>query len=215
MLKALSVNSFTDHTLAQFLDQLSSSNPTPGGGTAAALSGALAASLLQMVCRLKIGKKNYLSAAAAMRARLEQLEPLRRELLELMEQDSVAYARVMEAYQLPKANDAEKSARDNAIETALKHATDVPLRVAELCGALLSHAQFIAAEGNQNAASDAGVGALLADAGLQGAVMNVRINLAGIRDAAFAQDRRARAEPLAQNALTQTAEIQRIVQSRM
>jgi len=209
------VNSFTDHTLAQFLDELSSSNPTPGGGTASALSGALAASLLQMVCRLTIGKKNYLSVDAAMHARLEQIVPLHRELLELMDKDSAAYARVMDAYQLPKANDAEKSTRENAIQAALQHATDVPLRVAELCGALIAHARFIATEGNKNAASDAGVAVLLAHAGARGAALNVRINLANIRDAAFAQDRRAKSEALLEHADKESQAIIDLLQTKI
>ncbi|MBI3740565.1 MAG: cyclodeaminase/cyclohydrolase family protein, partial [Chloroflexi bacterium] len=96
---------FAEETLAQFLDQLSSSNPTPGGGTASALSGALAASLLLMVCRLTIGKKGYESIDARLRDEIAQIEPLRAELIALMQRDSEAYARVMDAYKLPKQSD--------------------------------------------------------------------------------------------------------------
>ncbi len=187
---------FTQQTLQQFLDELASGNPVPGGGAVSALSGALAASLLMMVCRLTIGKKGYETVETEMRDALTRLEPLRAELIALMQEDSDAYARVMEAYKLPKTTDSEKAARAAAIQAALKRATAAPVQVAELTHQVASIAHAVVAKGNQNAASDARVGMLLAHAGLRGAAMNVRINLGAVKDEIFVNTRRARMDEL-------------------
>ena len=201
--------------LQQFLDELASAQAVPGGGSVAALSGALAAALLAMVCRLTIGKKSYESVSAEMETLLSRVEPFQFELRELMQADMDAYARVMDTYKLPKASEAEKLARTNAIQDALKHASDVPLRVAELCAQLIELARPIAQNGNKNAASDAGVGALMAEAGLRGAAFNVSINLGSIQDQAFLSTHRARVEKLIENAARQKHEILGIVEGRM
>lgn len=182
--------------LQTFLDELASGEPVPGGGSVAALSGALAASLVAMVCRLTIGKQGYESVGDEMQAILARADSLRRELRDLMQADMDAYARVMDAYRLPKASAAEKAARTRAIQDALKDASDVPLRVAERCATVLDLARLVAEKGNQNAASDAGVGALMAEAGLRGAVLNVSTNLAAIKDDAFVRAHRARVTQL-------------------
>ena len=201
--------------LQQFLDELASAQAVPGGGSVAALSGALAAALLAMVCRLTIGKKSYESVSAEMETLLSRVEPFQFELRELMQADMDAYARVMDTYKLPKASEAEKLARTNAIQDALKHASDVPLRVAELCAQLIELARPIAQKGNKNAASDAGVGALMAEAGLRGAAFNVSINLGSIKDPGFVSTHRARVEKLIENAAQQKQEILGIVEGRM
>ena len=201
--------------LQQFLAELASAEAVPGGGSVAALSGALAAALLAMVCRLTIGKKGYESVGAEIETLLSRVEPLQFELRELMQADMDAYARVMDTYKLPKASEAEKLARTNAIQDALKHASDVPLRVAELCAQLIELARPIAQKGNKNAASDAGVGALMAEAGLRGAAFNVSINLGSIKDPGFVSTHRARVEKLIENAAQQKQEILGIVEGRM
>lgn len=188
--------SFAAKPLQTFLDELASGEPVPGGGSVAALSGALAASLVAMVCRLTIGKQGYESVGGEMQAILARADSLQRELRDLVQADMDAYARVMDAYRLPKVSAAEKAARTRAIQDALKHASDVPLRVAERCATVLDLARLVAAKGNQNAASDAGVGALMAEAGLRGAVLNVSTNLAAIKDDTFVRDRRARVAQL-------------------
>jgi len=206
---------FSDKTLQAFLDEVASAEPAPGGGSVAALSGALGASLVAMVCRLTIGKKGYEAVSAEMQTILPRAEALQRELRDLMQADTDAYARVMDAYKLPKQTDAEKAARTRAIQDALKHASDIPLRVAELCAQVLELARPVAEKGNKNAASDGGVGALMAEAGLRGAAFNVSINLGAINDEAFVREHRARVQQLLADAEQRKNEIMKIVESRL
>lgn len=206
---------FASNSLQSFLDQVASAEPAPGGGSVAALSGALGASLVAMVCRLTIGKKGYEAVSAEMELILPRAEELQRGLRDLMQADTDAYARVMDAYKLPKQTDAEKSARTRAIQDALKHASDVPLRVAELCAQVLELARPIAEKGNKNAASDGGVGALMAEAGLRGAALNVSINLGAINDELFVRRHRERVQKLLADAEQRKREILQIVEGRM
>jgi formiminotetrahydrofolate cyclodeaminase len=207
--------SFSNKSIQMFLDELASAEPVPGGGTVAALSGALGASLVAMVCRLTIGKKNYEAVSAEMQTILSRAEALQRELTDWMQADTDAYARVMDAYKLPKTTEAEKAARTQAIQAALQHAAEVPLRVAECCAEVLTLARVVVEKGNPNATSDGGVGALMAHAGLRGAAYNVLINLGGIRDDAFAQERRARVTALAAEAERLAREISNLVEKKL
>ena len=207
--------SFSNKSIQMFLDELASAEAVPGGGTVAALSGALGASLVAMVCRLTIGKKNYEAVSAEMQTILPRAEALQRELTDLMQADTDAYARVMDAYRLPKATEEEKTARTRAIQAALQHAAEVPLRVAECCVEVLTLARVVVEKGNPNATSDGGVGALMAHAGLRGAAYNVLINLGSIRDDAFAQDRRARVTALATEAERLAREISSLVEKKL
>lgn len=183
-------------TLEQFLEELSSSSPAPGGGSAAALAGATGAALTAMVARLTIGRKNYQNVSAEFEALLPRADALRVELLQLLHDDATSYTRVMTAYQLPRDTDAEKETRTTAIQAALKEASEIPLRVADACAEILEMSETTAAHGNKNAASDAGAGALMAEAGLRAALLNVEINLGLIQDAAFVSKMRAAVEPL-------------------
>jgi len=159
------------------LDRFASVDPTPGGGSAAALAGATAAALVAMVC----GMPRTRTGDAAERARLDgALADARAtgdRLRRLVDEDSAAYDAVGAAYKLPKATDEEKASRRRAVDAAVSVATDVPLRTAEACLAVLAAAQVAAENGNPNAASDARTAAALAWAGLKGAAENVRINL--------------------------------------
>lgn len=189
---------FSESTLTAFTFDLASAAPAPGGGSAAALSGALGASLVAMVCRLTIGRKNYQEVSATFETILPRAEALRAELLDSIQLDADSYSQVMNAYQLPKESDAEKNARTLAIQNALKQAAETPLRVANACAQILEMAEFAASNGNKNAASDAGAGALMAEAGLRAAMLNVEINLGLIQDETFNANRRAALEPLKQ-----------------
>ena len=201
--------------LASFLDQVASAEPVPGGGSVAALSGALGASLVSMVCRLTIDKKGYESVSDEIQSILPRAEKLEHELRDLMQADNDAYARVMDAYKLPKSTDAEKVARTNAIQDALKHASSVPLQVAERCAQVLELALPVSAKGNKNAASDGGVGALMAEAGLRSAALNVSINLGSITDPAFVEEHRRRVNMLIAEADLIKREILKIVEGRI
>ncbi len=208
-------NSLVNKPLGQFLDELDSAEPVPGGGSAAALAGALAASLLSMVCRLTLDKKGYESVAVDMRQLLAYIEPKRAELRQLMQADVDAYADVMRAYQLPKTTPAEKQTRAQVIQESLKRASEVPFRVVEVCASLLDLAPSVAAKGNRHAISDAGVGALMAEAGLRGAALNVSINLASIQDKSFVHDYRARLEDLGSIATRRKQETIAIVEGKL
>ncbi|MBN1641604.1 MAG: cyclodeaminase/cyclohydrolase family protein [Anaerolineae bacterium] len=186
----------TDKTLVAFLDALSSSAPAPGGGSVAALSGALGAALVSMVCNLTLGKKKYADVEEQIAALVEQSEALRLRLTDLLEADVKAYTGVSEAYRLPHDTDERKAARSAAIQDALKKATVVPMQVAEACCQVLDLCTPAAEMGNIYAVSDAGVAALMAEAGLRSAALNVIININAIKDQAFAGEMRSQLDGL-------------------
>jgi formiminotetrahydrofolate cyclodeaminase len=175
----------TDRTINAFLDELASSSPAPGGGSVAALAGALGAALTSMVCNLTIGKKKYASVEAKMNAIRTASEELRTRFASLVEKDAAAFNKVMEAYALPKENDDQKALRAAAALAATKEATLVPLEVMKHCIDAHALAQEVAALGNENSVSDAGVSAIMLHAACESAALNVRINLRGISDGDF------------------------------
>jgi formiminotetrahydrofolate cyclodeaminase len=172
-------------SLEQFLDALASNAPTPGGGTAAAVGGAMGASLAEMVAALTLSKEKYAASHEAMRPIAEAARLARVELLGLAREDSEAYESVVAARRLPKETEEEKAARAQKIALANKHAAEVPMRTARAAVRLLSALPDLASKGNPNAVSDAGAAALLLDACVEAALLNVGINLPGIEDAAF------------------------------
>ncbi len=168
--------------LSQFLDDLASEKPTPGGGSASALAGALGAALVAMVCRLTIGRKSYTEVEGQMREILSRAEALRQDLGALAEEDARAYEAVAAALALSRSSEDEKAVRRAALQHALVVASEVPLHTAEVCHEVLRLAVPVARLGNKKAVSDAGGAALLAAAGLRGALLNVSINLASLED---------------------------------
>ena len=173
------------NSLEQFLDVLASDAPAPGGGSVAALSGALSAALLGMVCQLSVKRPELEARHSVLSEVAEQLTALRAELLQLVDEDTEAFSAVMRAFKLPKGTDDEKAARSAAIQSGYVEAVNVPLRTARCCASVAACGPRIAEGFNANAASDLGAGMECALAGLRGAVMNVRINLPSIKDAAF------------------------------
>jgi glutamate formiminotransferase/formiminotetrahydrofolate cyclodeaminase len=171
-------------TVTGFLDSLASSEPVPGGGTAVAHSGAVAASLLKMVAGLTIGRKKYAEFDAEARTIAAEADELSRRLHQLGDEDARAYSAVSRAYKLPRATDDETVARSRAIDAALTGAAEVPLETARLCARTAELAARMAEYGNSNAVSDSGVAALLAEAACNGAVYNVRINVAALSEPA-------------------------------
>jgi formiminotetrahydrofolate cyclodeaminase len=174
-----------DKSVSQFLDELASNSPAPGGGSVAALAGALGAALTSMVCNLTFGKKKYVDVQEELKGVLEQSESIRKELTQLIDKDTEAFNSVMAAFGLPKGSEAEQAARSAAIQEATKGATMIPLSVMLACEKALALSKTVAQKGNKNSASDAGVAALMLQAGCAGAALNVRINLGGINDAGF------------------------------
>ena len=176
-----SVN-FSNMTVAQLLAALSSPDPTPGGGTAAAIAGAMGTSLLVMVTGLAKSKGNTDDEKAALAAARGHLEPIVSRLMQLADDDTEAFNAVMAAYRLPKATDDEKAARTQAIQRALRGATDVPLDTLRAYASAIGHSLAVAQHGNRSAASDAGVAIGLLKAAAEGAAANVRINLGSLKD---------------------------------
>jgi formiminotetrahydrofolate cyclodeaminase len=199
----------------EFLEKLASSSPTPGGGSVSALSGAMGAALSSMVCNLTTGKKGYEDVEADLQQMLSQTEQLRTELTQLVQEDAQAFDGVMASFRLPKDTEKQKQKRRQAIQESLKHAAEVPMQVARKCFQVIELSKTAAEKGNKNSVSDAGVSALVAKAGLQGALLNVKINLSSIKDEEFNQKLSQEASELEQKAETLTKETLSIVESKM
>lgn len=176
---------FATLTLDKFLSALASAAPTPGGGTAAAVAGSMGAALAEMVAQLTLSKEKYASSHDAVRPISEAAQLARAEFLRLAREDSDAYDGVVAARRLPKEADAEKTARQHQIAVANRNAAEVPMRTAQAAVRLLAALPELAEKGNPNAVSDVGAAALLLDACVEGALLNVGINLSGIEDPAF------------------------------
>jgi len=174
-------------TVARFVDEVSTESPAPGGGSVAALMGSLGAALATMVANLTVGKTGYERAWAELAGMAERGQALKDRLARAVDEDTAAFNRVMEAMRLPKGTPEQLAERSRAIETANKAAASVPLQTARLCLETIALADLAARKGNRNSASDAGVAALAARAGVEGAVLNVLTNLGGIKDRAFAR----------------------------
>lgn len=165
------------------MGRLASSAPTPAGGSAAAIAGALAAALVAMIGRITLNRKEkeYQAVAPEMEMITRKADQLRGDLVELADQDAQAFEGVMAAYRLPKSGEDKQAERQRAIEEALKRATEVPYRTAEACEAVLALAERAVAKGVRIAVSDAGTAACLAEAALHSALLSVDINLKLIR----------------------------------
>jgi formiminotetrahydrofolate cyclodeaminase len=179
------VTKFSDMTVAGLLGALASPDPTPGGGTAAAIAGAMGTSLLVMVTGLAKSKSNTDDEKAALAGARAELEPITARLTQLADADTEAFNAVMAAYRLPKATDDEKAARSRAIQDGLRAATVVPLDTLRACAIAIDHGRAVAAHGNRSASSDVGVAIGLLKAAADGAAANVRINLTSLKDEVF------------------------------
>lgn len=175
-------------TAEEFLTQLASDAPVPGGGGGAAMAGALAAALSSMVANLTIGKEKFAVQEAECKALLRQAEALRQEFLQLAEADAQVFAAFMDCCRLPKATAAEKAARAAAMRGAARQAAGVPLQIALQSARVLQLADRLALIGNPGLITDAACSALLARAALRCAVYNVLINLKLTQDEAFNED---------------------------
>ena len=174
-----------DRSATAFLDALAAGTPTPGGGGAAALMGAMGAALVSMVANLTIGKKGYEAHEAEMRTLLAASENLRWRMSAMVAEDAAAFDSLMAAYKLPKAGDDEKSRRSAAIQAGLKAATLAPLACARAAAEGVRLAAQSVEHGNANVISDVGVGVLASMAALRSAVLNVNINAPQIQDKVF------------------------------
>jgi methenyltetrahydrofolate cyclohydrolase len=205
----------TEKTVKTFLDELASNAPAPGGGSVAALSGALGAGLISMVCNLTLGKPKYVAVENDIAIIVKKSENLRKELTVLLEADVQAYTELNQTMKLPKETDEQKAVRAKAMDRALKAATDVPMRVAEACVNVMALCSEAAQKGNTNAVSDAGVGILMAEAGLRSAALNVLINLKIIKDGKFVEDSRKKLDNLLKDKPAMRDEIYNLVVSKL
>jgi len=164
------------------MSTLASSEPVPGGGSAAALAGATACSLISMVAGLTMDKSGYEDVWDEMRELKQVMDGKSQAFLSEMDRDADSYARVISCYQLPKTTDEEKAKRSNAIQEAILEAAKIPLEVAEQAAELFPYARTVIQKGNQNAASDGAVGALMARACVRSALYNVKINAVSLKD---------------------------------
>ncbi len=171
-----------DKKVSNFLNELASNLPTPGGGSVAALAGALGAALISMVGNLTVGKKKYEDVEEDIKKIISSSEKLRYELSQLIEEDVKVFNNFMATYKMPKETEDEKKKRAEMIQESLIKAAKVPLKVAYKCLDILILSQEAAEKGNVNVVSDAGVAVLMAEAALESAILNVKINLKMIKD---------------------------------
>jgi formiminotetrahydrofolate cyclodeaminase len=184
------MSDFSELSIRQFLSTLASSAPTPGGGTAAAIAGAMGAGLTEMVAALTLSREKFAPVHDAMRSIARAAQTAREELLALAREDSEAYDAVVAARRLARETEEEKQVRARAIESANRLATEAPMRTARTAVRLLAALPELVEKGNPNAFSDAGAAALMLSAAAEGALLNVGINLPGVSDAAFVDEMR-------------------------
>jgi formiminotetrahydrofolate cyclodeaminase len=195
--ETLAMSKLTDLTVTDLLETFASPAPTPGGGSAAALAGALGASLLMMVAALPRTRSGTDTDRAALDDVLRDLRHSRDHLASLVDQDSDAYEAVMRAYRLPKATEQDREARTAAIRAALHGATEVPIDVMRACHAAAREGITVARSGNPSAASDTGVAFELLHAALKGAASNAAVNLESLQDTGFSAGVEAEVQRLA------------------
>jgi formiminotetrahydrofolate cyclodeaminase len=200
---------YRKHPLQVYLDDAASGKPAPGGGSVSACVGALGAALVAMVGNLTLGKEKFATVDAEMRALVVEADAARAQLEQLLQDDTLAYNGVIDAYKLPKETAEQQAARTAAIQAGLVVAADVPLQICRVAAEVCRLARTAADIGNPAAITDAGIGAILGEAAALGAALNVKINLGSIKDAAYVQAANAELETiLAETAALRAAVLQ-------
>ncbi len=197
----------------RFVDEVSSESPAPGGGSVAALAGGLAAGLTAMVANLTVGKKGYEAAWDELSDLAERAQALKDRLVRAVDEDTEAFNAAMAAMRMPKGTPEERAARDAALEAGYQQAAAVPLATARACLEAIDLAHLVAAKGNRTSASDAGVAALMGRAGVEGAVLNVLINLDSVKDEPFTRACRAETDELGLQAAARADEVLGLVRA--
>lgn len=204
-----------DMTCKGFAEETASESPAPGGGSIAAYAGALGAALGTMVANLSSHKAGWDDRWAEFSDWADKGQALMSELLMLVDEDTESFNRIMDVFAMPKGTDTEKAARATALQAATLYATQVPLRTMQASAKVFDIVKAMAAEGNPNSVSDAGVGALMARSAVLGAMLNVKINASGLKDRAVADKLIAEAEELGRNAEKMEKEVLEIVNSKI
>lgn len=201
--------------LEEFLDALASAAPTPGGGGAAAIMGAMGAALISMVANLTVGKKGYEAVEVEMKSQRTESEAMRAQFTAMIADDVAAFNQLMAGYRLSKDTDEQKSARAAAIQEGLKQATRVPLACARLCGEAIRLSQRSAQHGNKAVISDTGAAALSLQAALRSAALNVYINAPAIKDRTFVDVASAELEALLAECIPLSEAVHETVKGRL
>ncbi|HXI47278.1 MAG TPA: cyclodeaminase/cyclohydrolase family protein [Steroidobacteraceae bacterium] len=204
----------TQRPLETFLDELASGAPTPGGGSAAAVMGAMGAALISMVCNVTIGKKGHEAVEADMKSVRDDSEKLRMRLTGMVAEDIAAFDGLMAAYRLPKLTEEEKSRRAAAIQSSLRAATETPLACARACAQVVALSKRVGEKGYAGVISDAGVGVLAANTALRSAALNVYINTPSLKDRDFADAATAELEQLLDTCARESELVFELVRSR-
>jgi formiminotetrahydrofolate cyclodeaminase len=178
----------TSTTIKNYLDEISSNSPTPGGGNVSAFCGALSCGLGIMVCNLTIGKKKYADVENEIKEISTRLESYKSDFLRLADEDNKAFEQVMDAFKLPKETEEEKKTRSAKIEEATIQAAVIPSNVLETCRSAIPLMKTVASKGNRNSASDAGVGAILLKTASEGAYLNVMTNCSSLSNKTYAAE---------------------------
>jgi methenyltetrahydrofolate cyclohydrolase len=202
-------------SLQNYLEDLSSNSPTPGGGNVSALSGSLACNLGIMVCNLTIGKKKYADVEEEMKAIKTNLESLNESFLELAVKDNLAFDKVMEAYKLPKESDDQKRLRSEKIDEATLAAAVVPSEVIVTARKALPYIQKAAEKGNQNSVSDAGVALSLLSTASEGAFLNVVINCTSLANKTVGREFMKKSEIIYDEVKNMSSSLITIIKSRL
>jgi glutamate formiminotransferase/formiminotetrahydrofolate cyclodeaminase len=207
---------YIEKPIKHYIDKLASRSPEPGGGSAAAMVGSLGAALVSMVGNLTLGKEKYKDVQGEIEKLLEETEAVRADLQRLVQEDTVAFSGVSEAYKLPKDTDEQKKARSAKIQEALKGAaTEVPFQICEKALEVARLSKTAAEIGNVGAVSDAGVAVLFSHACAQAGAMNVKINLNSIRDEAFTAPKWTRVQEILKDVAALKEEVVVITYEKM
>jgi methenyltetrahydrofolate cyclohydrolase len=205
----------TERPLNTFLTDLASGSPTPGGGSAAAVMGAMGAALVSMVCNVTLGRKGQEAVEPEITAVCAESETLRQRLTAMVAADVAAFDGLMAAYRLPKLTEADKARRAEAIEIKLRKATETPLECARACAEVIAAAKRVAACGYLGVISDAGVAVLAAHAALRSAALNVYINVPSLKDRTFASVATAEIEKLLDHGAVETEAVFALVRDKL
>ncbi len=202
-------------TLTDFADETASESPAPGGGSISAYAGALGVSLATMVANLSSHKKGWDERWEEFSNWAEKGEQLKKELVKLVDEDTKAFNRIMDAFGMPKSTETEKTARKAAIQEATRYAIEIPYKVMQASFSSMEIIKAMAETGNPNSVSDAGVGALCARAAVLGAFMNVRINAAGYDDKDFVTEMVRKGKEIEEKTIALEEEIRRLVNEKI
>jgi len=206
---------YISEPLRVYLDDAAGNKPAPGGGSVSACAGALGAALVSMVCNLTRGREKFAAVEAEMTQLVEASEAARSRLEQLLQEDTTAYNGVITAFKMPKDTDEEKAVRKAAVQAGLIIAADVPLEICKVAVEVCRLSKIAAGLGNPQAVTDAGIGAILGEAAVMGAALNVRINLGSIEDCDYTNAAAAQIDAIQAEAAALRAEVLEITLSKL